>query len=41
MNAYGIILNDIGMEGLIDELQRLLQPLGELLFPGPGSCWAA
>eukprot|EP00913_Durusdinium_trenchii_P009526 g8954.t1 len=39
MNAYGIILNDIGMEPLIDELQRVLQPLGELLFPGPGNCW--
>jgi len=39
MNAYGIILNDIGLEPLIDELQRQLQPLGELLFPGPGSCW--
>lgn len=23
MNAYGIILNDIGMEPLIDELQQL------------------
>ena len=39
MNAYGIILNDIGMEPLIDELQRVLQPLGQLLWPGPGSCW--
>ncbi|CAJ1435356.1 unnamed protein product, partial [Effrenium voratum] len=39
MNAYGIILNDIGMEPLIDELQRMLQPLGDLFFPGPGNCW--
>eukprot|EP00930_Biecheleria_cincta_P030496 TRINITY_DN21120_c0_g1_i1.p1 TRINITY_DN21120_c0_g1~~TRINITY_DN21120_c0_g1_i1.p1 ORF type:complete len:536 (-),score=110.86 TRINITY_DN21120_c0_g1_i1:143-1750(-) len=39
MNAYGIILNDIGLEPLIDELQRLLQPLGELLFPGAGQAW--
>lgn len=39
MNAYGIVLNDIGMEPFIDELQRMLQPLGDLLFPGPGSCW--
>lgn len=39
MNNYGIILNDIGLEPLIDELQRLLQPLGALLFPGPGSAW--
>jgi len=39
MNAYGIILNEIGLEPLIDELQRMLQPLGELLFWGPGSAW--
>merc|ERR1719408_744397 len=39
MNAYGIILNAIGLEPLIDELQKLLQPLGELKFPGVGSFW--
>mmetsp|Transcript_62000 Transcript_62000/g.134411 ORF Transcript_62000/g.134411 Transcript_62000/m.134411 type:complete len:566 (-) Transcript_62000:110-1807(-) len=39
MNNYGIILNEIGLEPLIDELQRMLQPLGELLWPGPGSVW--
>lgn len=39
MNNYGIILNDIGMEPFIDGLQRLLQPLGELLFPGAGDVW--
>eukprot|EP00927_Polykrikos_kofoidii_P035619 TRINITY_DN30172_c0_g1_i1.p1 TRINITY_DN30172_c0_g1~~TRINITY_DN30172_c0_g1_i1.p1 ORF type:complete len:520 (-),score=91.39 TRINITY_DN30172_c0_g1_i1:159-1718(-) len=39
MNSYGIILNEIGLEPLIDDLQRVLQPLGELCFPGPGSAW--
>merc|ERR1711865_491237 len=39
MNNYGIILNEIGLEPLIDEFQRLLQPLGELLFPGAGNDW--
>jgi len=39
MNNYGIILNEIGLEPLIDSLQQMLQPLGELLFPGPGSVW--
>lgn len=39
MNAYGIILNEIGLEPLIDALQQQLQPLGRLLFPGPGSAW--
>merc|ERR1712113_41868 len=39
MNNYGIILNEIGLEPMINELQRILQPLGELLFPGPGDCW--
>jgi len=39
MNNYGIILNEIGLEPLIDELQRLLQPLGHQIFPGPGSEW--
>jgi len=39
MNNYGIILNEIGLEPMIDELQRMLQPLGELLWPGPGNMW--
>lgn len=39
MNAYGIILNEIGLEPFVDELQQMLQPIGELLWPGPGSCW--
>lgn len=39
MNNYGIILNEIGLEPMIDELQKMLQPLGDLLFPGPGSMW--
>jgi len=40
MNNYGIILNEIGLEPMIDELQQLLQPLGELLWgSGPGTCW--
>mmetsp|Transcript_8199 Transcript_8199/g.18962 ORF Transcript_8199/g.18962 Transcript_8199/m.18962 type:complete len:460 (-) Transcript_8199:11-1390(-) len=39
MNNYGIILNEIGLEPMIDALQELFQPLGELLFPGPGSVW--
>ena len=28
MNAYGIILNDIGLEPMIDELQRMLTEAG-------------
>eukprot|EP00931_Biecheleriopsis_adriatica_P065650 TRINITY_DN40142_c0_g1_i1.p1 TRINITY_DN40142_c0_g1~~TRINITY_DN40142_c0_g1_i1.p1 ORF type:complete len:552 (+),score=98.68 TRINITY_DN40142_c0_g1_i1:20-1675(+) len=39
MNAYGVILNDIGLEPLMDELQAALQPLGDALWPGPGSAW--
>eukprot|EP00927_Polykrikos_kofoidii_P037453 TRINITY_DN31604_c0_g1_i1.p1 TRINITY_DN31604_c0_g1~~TRINITY_DN31604_c0_g1_i1.p1 ORF type:complete len:544 (+),score=83.45 TRINITY_DN31604_c0_g1_i1:81-1712(+) len=39
MNNYGIILNEIGLEPFIDRLQAMLQPLGELLFPGPGNEW--
>eukprot|EP00930_Biecheleria_cincta_P022877 TRINITY_DN16617_c0_g1_i2.p1 TRINITY_DN16617_c0_g1~~TRINITY_DN16617_c0_g1_i2.p1 ORF type:complete len:650 (+),score=126.15 TRINITY_DN16617_c0_g1_i2:25-1950(+) len=39
MNNYGIILNEIGLEPMIDELQRMLQPVGDLLFTGPGSMW--
>lgn len=33
MNNYGIILNEIGLEPRIDELQARLQPIGELLWP--------
>jgi len=40
MNNYGIILNEIGLEPFIDQLQRSLQPLGELLWPANGgSVW--
>lgn len=39
MNNYGIILNDIGFEPMMLELRRMLQPLGKLLFPGPGNDW--
>merc|ERR1712194_212468 len=39
MNNYGIILSDIGLEPFINKLQKLLQPLGRLLFPGQGSDW--
>ncbi|CAK0797860.1 unnamed protein product [Prorocentrum cordatum] len=39
MNNYGIILSDIGLEPFVDKLQGLLQPVGRLLFPGPGSDW--
>jgi len=39
MNNYGIILSDIGLEPFADSLQGLLQPLGDLLWPGPGSSW--
>jgi len=39
MNNYGIILNDIGLESLVNKLQALLQPIGDLLFPGPGNAW--
>lgn len=39
MNAYGIILNEIGLEPFIDRLQGTLQALGELLWPGPGNDW--
>jgi len=39
MNNYGIVLNEIGLEPMIDQLQLMLQPLGELLFPGPGNDW--
>lgn len=39
MNNYGIILNEIGLEPLIDHFQKMLQPLGQLLWPGPGNDW--
>jgi len=39
MNNYGIILNEIGLEPFIDQIQHVLQPLGELLWPGAGSVW--
>lgn len=39
MNNYGIILNEIGMEPFIQEYQRMLQPIGELLYPGAGEVW--
>mmetsp|Transcript_714 Transcript_714/g.1494 ORF Transcript_714/g.1494 Transcript_714/m.1494 type:complete len:511 (+) Transcript_714:83-1615(+) len=39
MNNYGIILNEIGLEPMIDLLQRKLQPLGDLYFPGAGNGW--
>lgn len=39
MNNYGIILNEIGLEPLIDGLQAMLQPLGDMLWPGAGSDW--
>lgn len=39
MNNYGIILDEIGLEPFVEGLQRLLQPLGHLFFPGPGSDW--
>jgi len=39
MNQYGVIVNDIGLEPFMNKLQLLLQPLGRILFPGPGSEW--
>merc|ERR1719199_1967065 len=39
MNNYGIILNEIGLEPFITELQRMLQPIGEIFFPGAGYMW--
>mmetsp|Transcript_40135 Transcript_40135/g.92223 ORF Transcript_40135/g.92223 Transcript_40135/m.92223 type:complete len:504 (+) Transcript_40135:41-1552(+) len=39
MNNYGIILNEIGLEPMIDSLQRKLQPIGDLFFPGAGNAW--
>lgn len=39
MNNYGIILDEIGLEPFIDQLQVMLQPLGELLWRSAGSLW--
>eukprot|EP00929_Paragymnodinium_shiwhaense_P106902 TRINITY_DN72768_c0_g1_i1.p1 TRINITY_DN72768_c0_g1~~TRINITY_DN72768_c0_g1_i1.p1 ORF type:complete len:545 (+),score=105.26 TRINITY_DN72768_c0_g1_i1:74-1636(+) len=39
MNNYGIIYNEIGLEPFVNEIQSMLQPLGQLLWPGPGSEW--
>lgn len=39
MNNYGIILAEIGLEPWVRSLQDLVRPLGELLWPGPGSGW--
>ena len=40
MNAYGVIVNEIGMRPLIDDLQhRCLLPLTRLLFPVEGSAF--
>jgi hypothetical protein len=37
MNSYGVIINEIGMELAIDELQALvLQPISQVLFPTEG-----
>eukprot|EP00927_Polykrikos_kofoidii_P066169 TRINITY_DN61817_c0_g1_i1.p1 TRINITY_DN61817_c0_g1~~TRINITY_DN61817_c0_g1_i1.p1 ORF type:complete len:551 (+),score=77.36 TRINITY_DN61817_c0_g1_i1:142-1794(+) len=38
MNNYGVIVNQIGMEQILDKLQQeFLQPLAKVLFPGIGS----
>mmetsp|Transcript_25810 Transcript_25810/g.47620 ORF Transcript_25810/g.47620 Transcript_25810/m.47620 type:complete len:406 (-) Transcript_25810:92-1309(-) len=39
MNNYGIILSEIGLERWVETLQSILQPLGDLLWPGPGTAW--
>eukprot|EP00928_Gymnodinium_smaydae_P041120 TRINITY_DN27832_c0_g7_i1.p1 TRINITY_DN27832_c0_g7~~TRINITY_DN27832_c0_g7_i1.p1 ORF type:complete len:580 (-),score=60.04 TRINITY_DN27832_c0_g7_i1:40-1779(-) len=39
MNNYGVILSEMGLEKFADCLQELVQPLGELLWPGPGTAW--
>jgi hypothetical protein len=37
MNNYGVIVNEIGMERMIDRLQReVLAPVAEALFPAQG-----
>ena len=39
MNNYGIIVNEIGMEPMIDALQKsVLQPLARVLYPVEGAC---
>jgi len=38
MNNYGIIVNEIGMEGMINSLQaKILQPIARMLFPQEGA----
>jgi len=38
MNNYGVVVNEIGMEPMLDVLQQeYLQPIGRLFFPGVGS----
>lgn len=39
MNKYGLILNEIGLEPLVSQLQAQLQPIGRAIFPGVGSAW--
>ncbi|CAD7930323.1 unnamed protein product [Amoebophrya sp. A25] len=39
MNNYGVILNDVGLEPLMDSIQELLRPLGEARFGAAGSNW--
>jgi ubiquitin-protein ligase len=39
MNNYGIILNEIGLEPFVAELQKMFQPIGEIFFPGAGHVW--
>ena len=37
MNNYGVILNEMGLKGLMDSLQdKLIKPLARMLFPGIG-----
>jgi hypothetical protein len=39
MNNYGIIVNEIGAEAMIDALQAtILQPVARLLYPTEGAC---
>ncbi|CAD7923318.1 unnamed protein product, partial [Amoebophrya sp. A120] len=39
MNNYGVILNDVGLEPLMDAIQNLLRPLGQARFGAVGSNW--
>eukprot|EP00392_Amoebophrya_sp_AT5.2_P010961 g11034.t1 len=39
MNNYGVILNDIGLEPLMDSIQELLRPLGAARFGAVGANW--